>query len=159
MSIGKRIQEARIKKGITQAQLAQSLGVSPVMISQYEHDKRKPKWETLQKIASALNISTAYLFGWEDTTTISSLENDYYGNLNNGSERDDILRVLFHIGYKATPNIFSFNAKDGIKTWTITDIQTQKKYIVPADELEKLDEQIMSFSKNQIEELLNTWKE
>ncbi len=156
MTIGERIKNARKNKDWTQKQLEEKTGINEANIRKYESGRQNPKLETIQKIAEALNVTPAYLMGWEDDTTISALEIDYYGNLGNGTERDDMLRMLFHMGYKATPNILSFR-EDGIKTWTITDENTEKKYTVPAEELEKLNNEITSFSKKQIIELLDTW--
>lgn len=159
MTIGERIHEARKKAGLTQTELAKKIGVMHSAIHKYETGIiTNIPIDRIRSIASALNVTPAYLMGWEDDTTISALEIDYYGNLGNGTERDDMLRMLFHMGYKATPNILSFR-EDGIKTWTITDENTKIKYIVPAEELEKLNNEITSFSKKQIIELLDTWGE
>lgn len=57
MSTGKYIKAARVKAGMTQAELAKKLGVTPQNISQYEREAKNPKYETLQKIADALNCS------------------------------------------------------------------------------------------------------
>lgn len=54
--IGGKIKVARLQKGISQAALAKCLGVSTAMICQYEVGKRKPKVETLSKIAGALGV-------------------------------------------------------------------------------------------------------
>ena len=51
---GKKIKAAREKAGLTQAQLAKAVGTTAQNISQYERCIRKPKYGTLQKIASAL---------------------------------------------------------------------------------------------------------
>ena len=57
MTTGQRIKEARKKAGLTQAELAEKLGVSSSFIAQYENDLRNPKPDTLQRIATALDIS------------------------------------------------------------------------------------------------------
>ena len=57
MTVGERIKRARKKARMTQKQLGDKLGVSYVVISQYENGARNPKIETLEKIAKALNIS------------------------------------------------------------------------------------------------------
>ena len=57
MNIGKAIQSARKKAGITQAELGKILGVSGSMIGQWENSLRKPKPESIGKIADALDIS------------------------------------------------------------------------------------------------------
>lgn len=56
MTIGERIRKARKEAGLTQAQLAEILGISYVGVSQWESGKRNPKFETLEKIASALHV-------------------------------------------------------------------------------------------------------
>jgi transcriptional regulator with XRE-family HTH domain len=56
MTTGEAIKNARIKANMTQAALAEKLNVTPQNISQYERDIKNPKIETLQKIASALDI-------------------------------------------------------------------------------------------------------
>ena len=54
MSIGKNIRAIRKEKKMTLQQIADILGCSPQLISQYENGKRTPKIETQQKIANAL---------------------------------------------------------------------------------------------------------
>ena len=61
MSIGEKIKQAREKKGWTQAKLGKELGVTQQMIGIYEKNQRKPKAETIQKIADALEISVSDL--------------------------------------------------------------------------------------------------
>ena len=63
MTIGEAIKAARIKANMTQATLAKKLNVTPQNISQYERDLKKPKYETLQKIADALGVTVDYLSG------------------------------------------------------------------------------------------------
>lgn len=54
--IGEKIKAMRLQKGVSQAALAKCLGVSAAMIYQYEVGKKKPKVETLSKIAGALGV-------------------------------------------------------------------------------------------------------
>lgn len=74
MPIKSRIKEARKKRGLTQKQLAEKLGVSTAMIAQYETGKRNPKIQTLEKIASALDIPSYELINWG--ITLELLDND-----------------------------------------------------------------------------------
>jgi len=67
MSTGQRIRVARKKAGITQADLANKLDIPFQSISQWERDIRKPKMETLQKIADALDIDVFELVQIEST--------------------------------------------------------------------------------------------
>ena len=61
MSIGKNIQKARKIAHISQKELGEILGVSASMIGQYENDLRRPKFETVTKIADALHVNPADL--------------------------------------------------------------------------------------------------
>lgn len=60
MSFGDRLKHARKFVGMTQKELAEKLNVTPSMIAQYETGKRNPKKETLEKIASALDLSCGF---------------------------------------------------------------------------------------------------
>ena len=57
MTVGDRIRALRKEKGLTQKELGQKLGVSASMIGQYETNVRKPKFETLEKIAVSLGVN------------------------------------------------------------------------------------------------------
>jgi tetratricopeptide (TPR) repeat protein len=54
-TLGFRIKEARLKKGLTQAQLGEGI-VTPSMISQIESDKAMPSYPVLEAIADRLEI-------------------------------------------------------------------------------------------------------
>lgn len=60
MEVNGKIKQARKKAKLTQKELGEKLGVSQVMIAQYENGTRKPKFETLQKIANATKIPVNY---------------------------------------------------------------------------------------------------
>ena len=57
MDIGVTIRYLRIKRGMTQKELSERLGVTESYVSQYERNKRIPKRETLQRICDALEIT------------------------------------------------------------------------------------------------------
>lgn len=59
MTTGQRIRAARTSKGMTQAELADRLGIPYQSIGQWERDVRKPKYETLCRIAKALEVSVS----------------------------------------------------------------------------------------------------
>ncbi len=61
MTTGQRIQAARKQAKLSQKELGAKLGVSGSMIGQYENDQRKPKIQTLSKIAAALGTTVGYL--------------------------------------------------------------------------------------------------
>ena len=61
MTIGERIKLARKNANVTQADLATKLDIPFQSISQWERDVRKPKLETLRRIATALGVSVSSL--------------------------------------------------------------------------------------------------
>lgn len=61
-----RIKELRKKVGLSQAQLANKIGISNQIISFYENNKREPKIETWQALANFFNVSVLYLQGISD---------------------------------------------------------------------------------------------
>lgn len=69
--IGIGIKNARLTVGITQAELARRLGVTPQAISQYERGEKKPKIETIKKIADALGVSWFQLSHLDDLVATS----------------------------------------------------------------------------------------
>lgn len=64
-TLGENIKKARIKKGITQEELATALNTTKATISRYELGKREPRSDQLKEIAKALNVTVAYLEGIE----------------------------------------------------------------------------------------------
>jgi len=63
MAVKERLIEVRNEKGITQEELSNYLNVSRSTIAGYETGKRKPEYETLQKLANYFNVSLDYLLG------------------------------------------------------------------------------------------------
>lgn len=57
MNIGNNIKSFRNKKGLTQKELAKNIGVTDITIQNYENNRREPKIETLDKIASILGVT------------------------------------------------------------------------------------------------------
>lgn len=56
----------RLQHGLTQQELAERLGLSPVTISGYENGHREPSIEILERIADYFEVSVDYLLGRED---------------------------------------------------------------------------------------------
>lgn len=62
MHIGETIVAIRKEKGMSQAELAQKMGVKPQTISQYERGIKNPKPSTIKKFADALGVDAAELY-------------------------------------------------------------------------------------------------
>ncbi len=63
MNIGNRLAFLRDQRGLTQEELAASLGISRAALSHYEKGRREPDTETLGKIADLFQVSIDYLVG------------------------------------------------------------------------------------------------
>lgn len=63
-TLGKRIKEARIKRGLTQRQLAEIIGVKHNSISDWENDKNKPYADMVELLLGALEIDANTLLGF-----------------------------------------------------------------------------------------------
>lgn len=61
MTIGERIKAVRKRKGMTQNDLAIALHIPYQGISQYERGTRNPKYETVKRIAAALECDVSEL--------------------------------------------------------------------------------------------------
>lgn len=66
MSFGKRLLEARKKKGVSQEDLANSLNTKGPVIGRYERDEMKPSIEAAAKMADILGVSLDWLVGHTD---------------------------------------------------------------------------------------------
>ena len=57
------LKEIRLKRGMTQKELAISIGVTDAAICQYETGAREPDLETLRKLSDVLNCTLDELIG------------------------------------------------------------------------------------------------
>ena len=65
-SVGKRISEIRISKGISQEILAEKVGVEPTTVSYWERGKNSITFSKLPLIAEALGVPVYKLFVFAD---------------------------------------------------------------------------------------------
>jgi transcriptional regulator with XRE-family HTH domain len=71
--LGKRIQEIRKSKNITQEYLAELVGIDTVSLSNIERGKYYPSAENLNKILNALKIEPAELFAFQHLSNTQDL--------------------------------------------------------------------------------------
>jgi transcriptional regulator with XRE-family HTH domain len=78
MSFGKRLTQARKKKGISQEELAGQLNTKGPVIGRYERDEMKPSIEAATKMAKILEVSLDWLVGNTDaeldTATLNRIQ-------------------------------------------------------------------------------------
>jgi len=92
------IKDIRTRKNLTQADVANALGVSSVVYSRYETGSRQPSIEVLIKMADIFGVTVDYLLGRQDIedSTLSSFELQLISASRNADERarQDALNVL-----------------------------------------------------------------
>ena len=73
-----RLKQLRLDKHMTQAQVAERIGVTASMVSSYETDIRLPSFEVMVRIADLFGVTVDYLLCREDKRflDISSLRDE-----------------------------------------------------------------------------------
>lgn len=126
------IKEIRRRKGLTQTQLADLIGVQRAVISKYESGMVEPPIKTLQKIANALGISTYALLDVEEPQK----PNHFW----TADLEDALRRIGFSLDVFEEDAMIFINYPDG--TLEVTDA-----------DLRELDESTKSFLRFKLEEL------
>ena len=62
----RKLQSLRLRRGISQSQLARHIGVSREAVSCYEKGKYKPSFRRIINLANFFGVSTDYLLGEEE---------------------------------------------------------------------------------------------
>ena len=82
LKVGTRIKELREVKKMTQAELANRIGIASSTISSYENNMRQPSLDMLIKLAAEFNVTTDYLLGINNkTVTVEITGLNYQQNL------------------------------------------------------------------------------
>lgn len=71
--IGKRLRLIREKKGITQAELGEKLGIQFQHVSKYERGETVPTWENLIKLAELYDVNINWLLTGKGSMFLSPL--------------------------------------------------------------------------------------
>lgn len=70
VGFGSRLKALRLQKKLTQAELANKLGVTKSVISAYETGLRMPSYDILIQISRIFKVSTDFLLGVESRTSL-----------------------------------------------------------------------------------------
>ena len=119
MLAGQRLREARKNANLTQVELANMLGIKAAEISQYESDKRTPRWPVFRKMLDILDITADEVLGREITVHD---DKEYKVRL---SKED--LKILSSI--KDNPKLYKILLKDPERN--IHLINTNLKKLIP----------------------------
>lgn len=77
--VGKRVQQLRLKKGLSLSELAERAGVSKSYLSTIERDvQSNPSIQFLEKIAGVLNVQTDTFLQPDDARKQAKLDEDWY---------------------------------------------------------------------------------
>ena len=97
MTIGERISNKRNELGYSQEDLAKKCGWSSrSSVSHLESSGDHISLKKIKKVAKALEVSTEYLMGWDESPTNNNIFNnrmDLYSQLNEDNETLDIGKI------------------------------------------------------------------
>lgn len=82
-------------RGMSQAELAKITGLPPSSIAHFEGGTRKPSFDNLRKLATALNVTTDYLLGRVDAPEVAASADPLYRRVAALTERDRSLAADF----------------------------------------------------------------
>jgi len=74
MNVAEKIKEIRTNKGLSQKEVALSVGIDQAQYSRIESGKVEPTLSSLEKIADALGIKVVELFNDEKTVDVNSYD-------------------------------------------------------------------------------------
>lgn len=89
-----RLKQFRKEKGMTQIELAQLLGVSSGTVAMWETGKRKPQFETLNKLCDLFDRNLSYLVGSSDTPAPEGRAEDNIDQLEAWAVQEDYEDVV-----------------------------------------------------------------
>ena len=106
MPFEKRLKEARIRKGLTQEDLARAVGVTKGAIGNYESGVSSPKETILIKLMEVLEVDANYLY--QDFIRMTTLTDDElrflsaYRSADSRAQEDAIRTLIDHPRKKAS---------------------------------------------------------
>ena len=86
--LGLRIKELRKRQKLTQAQLAELIGMETTNLCKLENGGQLPKEENIEKLAKFLNVEIKELFEFGHLKTPQELRNEIIETINCASDRD-----------------------------------------------------------------------
>lgn len=98
-----RLKAARDLRELSQGELGTRASLPPSSIAHFEAGSRKPSFDTLRKLANALEITTDYLLGRADDPALAESGDPLYRDVSKLNSRDrelakDFLKMLSERG-------------------------------------------------------------
>lgn len=109
IKIGNRIRQLRLEKGYSQKEMAALAGISYTTYSNYENNNREPSMKQIEKIATALNMTTDDLLGHTNkfSIPISCVDNENYHLFRLLSEKDSLCTRQYDLDKNYDPKTAS----------------------------------------------------
>lgn len=102
MTTGNRIRELRKKKGMSQTELAEKIGVSLNTMSKIESDKSDIPSESLKKVSEIFEVSADYLLsGKENSSELSDEEREILDFVRKDKDFSDTIKQAAKLKKKA----------------------------------------------------------
>lgn len=102
------IKDIRVRRNLTQGEVAAALGVSSVVYCRYETGARQPSIDTLIQMANIFDVTVDYLLGRQeiDDSTLSDYERQLLMASRMADERakQDALNMLLSHAVSTKPN-------------------------------------------------------
>ncbi len=94
-----RLRAARDLRKWSQGELAEKAGMPPSSIAHFESGSRKPSFDTLRRLANALEVTTDYLLGRADDPSLAQAADPLFRDVSKltGNDRElakDFLKML-----------------------------------------------------------------
>lgn len=105
MSFSEKLYMLRTVKGISQKELADTLGVAQSSINYWEKGQRDPSISIVEKIADYFGISVDEMIGWDENKTIEE-------NITNSTIAAEMLYDIIKKGFEGKVYQISFNTND-----------------------------------------------
>ena len=101
-----RLKSARTMRGWTQSELATRAGLPPSSIAHFEAGSRKPSFDTLRRLATALEVTTDYLLGRADDPALSHSADPIYRHASKltGADRELAAEFLQMLAARSDPD-------------------------------------------------------
>lgn len=148
---GEKIREARIQKGITQKELANQCGMYDSQIRKYESGKVRPKIETLQKIAKALDVPIIELKS-DLEISLDEIHVEIEKTMKNLEREMAFLNFLYSIGYEYHDD---FHDNDDMYDRCFHLLSDNTDIPLSKEDYENLYRSIAEYTVNEINNLKN----
>jgi Predicted transcriptional regulators len=76
MTMGDRLRELRLRKNLSQEEVARQIGITRSAYSHYEINNRQPVYDTLIKLSSYFDVSLDYIIGGDPDKSLSGINSD-----------------------------------------------------------------------------------